>query len=246
MRASSLCLSLAMLSAACPAFAQAEAPGIPAAPPAQPTLDTVTFTLSAEDWVQTSTAKVSVAIDATLSGADAGKVRTNMLKALNDLANGADWKFAQFQHSQNESGMEQWHAEVETRLKEADLGGLADKAKSVSTPGLHLDISNIDFTPSLDENQAAKARLRAQLYGRINDELKALNDAEPGRAFHVGEIAFDAPEFHPIRPMPRIRMNAMALAAAPAQPGGDAGIDVAQKVTMRADVTLEAVLPKAP
>ena len=211
----------------------------------QPILDTVSFDLSAEDWVQTATARVSVSVDATMPGSDAGRARGDMLKAVAGLqGNGTDWKFTQFQHTQTQSGLEQWHAELEARLKESDLGGLGDKAKAASKPGLHLEVTNIDFTPTLAENEAVRVKLRAKLYASVNDELKALNDAEPGRQFHVGEIAFDAPAFHPVHPMrPRIAMAAMAANAAPDEADA-AGIDVAEKVTMRAEVKLEAVLPK--
>jgi predicted secreted protein len=238
MRVSTLFIAATLAAMSLPAFADTEA---------QPVLDTVSLNLSAEDWVETTTARVDVAIDASLAGSDAGKIRGDMLKAVASLAGNADWKFAQFEHSQNQSGLEQWHAELEARIKEGDLGGLADKAKSASKPGLHLEVTDIDFTPTLAENQAVRARLRAKLYAAVNDELKMLNDAEPGRQFHVGEINFDTPEFRPV-PMARHGMMASMVAPAPVSVDSSesAPIAVAQKVTMNAEVKLEAILPKGP
>ena len=209
-----------------------------------PVLDKVTFSLEAEDWVQTSTAKVTVSIDAALQGSDAGTVRTDMQKAVAALADGADWKFAAFDRSQDQSGLETWHASLETRLREADLGGLADKAKKASRPGLQLKIENIEFTPSLAEEQAANTKLRSQVYGMVKEELKRLNDADPGRNYRIGEIEFDAGEPPHPHPVPMMRRFTPAATAAIQQEPEETPVTVQQKATLTANVTLEASVPK--
>ncbi len=207
-------------------------------------MDSVTLDLSAEDWVETATARVTISLDAAVPGGDAGKVRADMLKAVGGLVSGATWRFSSFDRSQDQSDLERSHAELETRLKESDLGGLADKAKQASKPGLQLHVEDIDFTPTLAETEAARAKLRNQIYAQVNDELKRLSASEPDRKFRVGTIDFGAPEAQPL-PMRRVArpmmMNAMAQQAP--EPAA-APINVQQKLTLEAHVVLSAIAPK--
>ena len=215
------------------------------ADPAEPTPpDTVTLHLSVEDWVQTETARVVIEIDAALPGADAGKIRTDMQASVAKLAPGAEWRFSSFNRSQEQSGLESWHAELEARLKETDLGGIADRAKQGSKPGLQLRLQQTDFTPTLAETEAVKTKLRDRIYAEVNDELKRLNAVEPGRNFRLGQIAFEQQDGI-VRPMPMMRHAMMAAAMAPAAPAGDAApVSVGEKITLEAQVELAAAPPK--
>jgi hypothetical protein len=51
--------------------------------------DTVSLALTVEDWVQTQTVRTVLAVDAAFPGADAGKVRGEILGAVKKLAEGA-------------------------------------------------------------------------------------------------------------------------------------------------------------
>ena len=53
-----------------------------------PVMDQVVLDLTAEDWVGTETARVTVSADAAASGADAGTQRSDLLKAIGGLAKG--------------------------------------------------------------------------------------------------------------------------------------------------------------
>jgi hypothetical protein len=204
----------------------------------QPVQDTVTFQLKAEDWVQATTARVTVALDASLPGTDAAKVRQQMQQAVAALGE-ADWRFASFDHGTDQSGLETWHAELEARVKESALGGLADKAKAASKPGMQLKVTNTEFTPTLAETEAVKAKLRSQIYAAANDELKRLQTAEPDRKFRLGGVDFEenTPGGGPV--IRQLRGNAMAImpaAAAPASSDGE--VNVQQKMVLQARVTL--------
>ena len=207
----------------------------------QPVQDTVTFQLKVEDWVQATTARVTVALDASLPGSDAAKVRLQMQQMVASLGSG-DWRFASFDHSTDQSGLETWHAELEARLKESDLGGLADKAKAASKPGLQLKVNGTEFTPTLAETEAVRAKLRGQIYAAANDELKRLQAAEPDRKFRLGGIDFETmqPGGSMIRQM---KNNAMAIVPASAGPTSDGEVDVQQKMVLQARVTLASAAP---
>ena len=130
---------------------------------------------------------------------------------------------------------------AEARLAENALGGLAEKARQASRPGLQLRIASIEFTPTLIETEAVRARLRAEIYGKAALELKSLEQSFPGRKFRMGNIDFvDQP---PMTYARKTREDAqpMAMAAAPAQ---DGPVNVSEKLVMRARVILSAVAPR--
>ena len=151
--------------------------------------DRVIFDVSAEDWVTTKTARVIADVEASVSGATAGTTRAAMTKALDDLVK-TDWRLISFNRNQDQTGMERWSATFEARLPENLLSGLNENAKKVSKPGLQVSVSNIDFSPTLDETQTAMGLLRAKIYKMANDQLAALNTALPGRAYRIALINF--------------------------------------------------------
>ena len=206
-----------------------------------PVMDQVVLDLTAEDWVGTETARVTVSADAAASGADAGTQRSDLLKAIGGLTPGADWKIVSFDRSTDQAGLERWRAVAEARLAENALGGLADKAKQASRPGLQLRIGSIEFTPTLGETEAVRARLRAEIYGKAASELDALERSFPGRKFRMGNIDFaDQPPMAYARKT-REEMQPMAMAAPPAQ---DGPVNVSEKLVVRARVVLSAVAPR--
>ena len=225
-----LALGLALLLAS-PAWAQV--------PP--PVMDQVVLDLTAEDWVGTETARVTVSADAAATGADAGTQRADLLKAVDGLAPDAEWRIVGFDRSTDQAGLERWRAVAEARLAENALAGLADKARQASRPGLQLRIASIEFTPTLIETEAVRARLRAEIYGKAASELKALEQSFPGRKFRMGNIDFaDQPPMAYARKT-REDTQPMAMAAAPAQ---DGPVNVSEKLVMRARVILSAVAPR--
>ena len=146
-----------------------------------PQNDTVSMSLALEDWVTTETARTELAIDATMPGSDAGKVRSDMLSAVKGLAQNAEWRFTRFDRDQDSSGLEHWHAVIEARLLENQLGGLSDRAKSASRPGLQIKEQAVDFSPTLAETEATRSKLRGEMYKRANEALAQLNQSEPDR-----------------------------------------------------------------
>lgn len=174
-----LVLLLAMFAAAPPARAE-EAP--------KPD-DKVVFEISAEDWITTKTARVVVSVEAAVNAENAGSMRTTMIKAVNDLAK-ADWRLTSFNRSQDQTGLEHWSVMFEARMPESELNSLAEDAKKASKAGMQFNISDMDFSPTLEEREAARAALRVEIYKNANEQLAALNSALPGRTYRIATIAF--------------------------------------------------------
>lgn len=208
--------------------------------------DRVTLSLAAESWVNTKTANVTVSVEAAMSGAQAGAMRGSMLKAVTDLAKG-DWRLTGMNRSQDQTGMERWSALFEARLPEADLNGLSDKAKKASKPGMQLTVQTIDFTPTLEEMQAAQSQLRTQIYKMAAEQLASLNSTLAGRSYRISAIEFQSEAM----PVPRMAMHAknarlmtMAMGASvEADAAASAPMEKAEKLTLIAQIVFAAEPP---
>lgn len=214
--------------------------------------DSVSFDLSAEDWVVTKTAHVAIDVEAAVSAASAGSMRADMAKAVNDAAK-SDWRLTSFTRTQDQTGLERWSVVFDSRLPEAALNGLSDAVKKASKAGMQMTVGAIDFTPTLDETEAARTGLRAHLVKEAEDQLAALNASVPGRNFRLAQITFDSSMAPQAMPMlarnaiaPRAMMaSAMQAPMTPSRPESDGQPDTAQKLVVDAHITYAAVPPVA-
>ena len=205
----------------------------------RPIQDDVVLTLEVEDWVQTESATVHVAVDAAFDGADSDTVRARVLEMLDKIATAATWRITNFQQSRDQAGLERWQVVAEGRLSQAQLGGLYDKARDASAPGLQAAIRYVDFTPTLAERQATIAKLRAEIYRQVSEELNNLKQIYPGRPFRVHRIDFvgtgiETDAMFDQRPRPTMRAESKS-AMAP----GDA-VAVSAKAKLSATIILSS------
>lgn len=228
-----------MAAAPCSAFAE-EKPD-----------DSVAFDLSAEDWVVAKAARVLLSVEAAVNASNEGSMRADMIKAVGNAVK-ADWRMTAFNRAQDQTGMERWSVIFEARVPEASLSGLANAVKKASKPGMQIKVDTVDFSPSLEEMEAARAALRTRIVKSANEQLASLNAALPGRNFRISSLTFNNNMAVPV-PMPMFRTMAAkramseAVMSAPAMAGGEdvaSSTDVSQKLTLTAQV-LYAALPSA-
>lgn len=209
--------------------------------------DHVSFTLSTEGWATTTTARVTVSVDAAVSGAAAGNARAEMQKSVGTIAK-ADWRLTDFARSQDTTGLERWNASFEARIAESELGGIHDAAKKASKAGMQLTVQEVAFDPTLAEVEAVKAKLRADLYKQANDQLATINAAIPGRAYRITGIDFmnnNMPMPPMMRPMAMAKNMAMTASAGVAMAEDGQNMQRAEKIVMMAQVYYGAVAPVA-
>lgn len=151
--------------------------------------DKVSYDVTVEDWVATKSARVSLAVYASVSAATSGTARDEMTKAVAAIAK-AEWKLTGFNRGQDNTGMERWTALFEARLPESSLGGLTEAAKKASKPGMQLSVAAIDFSPTLEEKESVRATLRTKIYKIAAEQLPQLNGTLPGRSFRISDIYF--------------------------------------------------------
>jgi hypothetical protein len=207
--------------------------------------DSVVISLAAEDWVTTKSARVIVGVEAAVTAQTAGNARADMQKAVNDIAK-SDWRLTSFNRSQDQTGLERWSAQFEARLAEPQLGGLNDAAKKASKPGMQLTVYTIDFSPTLEERQAAQNALRTQIYKMANDQLTALNTALPGRNYRIAVIDFGNAGTPTAMFKNDEMLRGMAPGAAPMlaeTSSGDAAMERAEKASISARVIFAALAP---
>jgi uncharacterized protein YggE len=204
--------------------------------------DMISVALTTEGWVTTKTARVVLDVNASVSAATTGTTRAEMIKAVNALG-GGEWRIINFSRSQSSAGLENWIAQFENRLPEADLGGINEKLKKASKPGMQITVNGIDFTPTLAETEAAQSDLRKTILEMANAELKNVHAAFPDRGYRIAGISFNGGAM----PTPMMMRNVMAMKAAPMQ--ADAMVEsaqpleAAQKLTLTAQVIFSAVAP---
>ncbi len=215
-------------------------PALAQMPP--PVMDSVTLQLDAEDWVDTASARVLVSVDAAGAGADAGTVRSSLLEAIRSLVPKAEWRIVRFERATDSAGLERWRALAEARLPDTALGGLSDKARQASRPGLQIRVDAVEFTPTPAEVDTVRTRLRGEIYRKAAAELKALEQVFPGRSFRMGSIDFDD-DAMAVRMM---RKEAQAMTMAAPAPADAAPLNVSEKLSVSARVVLSAVAPTAP
>jgi len=176
-------------------------------------LDHVKFQLSAKDWVTTTTAKVSVSVNATLNETSLVEARNKIMTNLSKIAEG-QWHITTFNRSQDSSGLQKLYVNAQARVPEQSLTKINVLAKSVSQPGATYRIQDIDFTPQLAEVEKVKVKVRALIYQQAQAEIDRLNKQYPDQKYSLHDMIFLGPNINRMLPQARAkRMNTMVMAA---------------------------------
>lgn len=200
----------------------------------RPVINKVNYQTSAEGWVVSQTAEVTINISASLTEQQLAKAHSEILDKLNNLVK-ADWHITQFNRNPNQSGLEQLQVEASARLPEEALVNIRSQAKKISKEGETFSVGNIDFTPTLADSIAEREILRQQIYTQIQRELVTLNKMYPSQRYVVHDINFSESS----TPQPQIRAM-MATAGQPAV-AENAPLTVQNKLTLSAYVSLASV-----
>lgn len=155
----------------------------------EPLLNKVTLQLQGEQWLTTKSALVNVSVNAAVNDQGIENMQSEVINKLNQIVKG-EWHVLSFNRQQDQSGLESIQILAQARLAQADLGGLRDKAKSISKPGEKFSVDSVQFTPSEDEIRQANVVLRNNLYQQAKSEIDSLNKAYPDQKFYLHSIDF--------------------------------------------------------
>ncbi len=201
--------------------------------PFDPLLNKVTLQLTAEQWVTTNTALVTIGVNAAVTDGDLGKLQQHVMDKLNQLAK-AEWHMTAFNRSLDQSGLEKVQISAQARLPSEALSGLRNQAKSISKPGETFSLDSVEFTPSDDEIRAANANLRHAIYQQAIAELAQLNKLYPDQKYYLHEMNFLG------MMMPPQPMNLMARSKMMMAGDANANLSVGDKLKMTAIAVLAA------
>ncbi len=202
--------------------------------------DKIILHLNVEDWVETQTAALQVAIVTAGNGVSAG-VREEVLKILATLTPG-DWKILQFVPTKDRAGLDRQEILAEARVTDKQLAGIYDRAKKASVPGKQVRVASIYFSPTVAEQEALLIKLRGQIYKKVTEEIALLKTAFPDRVFRVGEVTFDDPEQAPEQPRESTQAEEDATVTRSVESGP--AMTVSERRRLSATVVLSAVAPK--
>lgn len=157
-----------------------------------PLIHKVSMQLTAEQWVTSKTALVNVNVNASVGDTSLEKMQSQILEKLGKLSNKSEWHLISYDRSQDKSGLENIKIVGQARLPETELGGLREKAKTISKPGETYTIDAIQFIPSDEEKHEANNALRQNIYEQVNNELTRLNKIYPDQKYYLHDINFNS------------------------------------------------------
>ncbi len=197
-------------------------------------LPQVSLQLTAEQWVTTQTARVSVSLDALLNKNQLAKAQENFQAALKRIAPEGVWHITEFSRAPSKTNLEQLHAMAEARLSDNALAGLRERASAQNGEGQTYIVQDIIYSPTTDEISNAYAQLRAQIYNQTKAELDRLNAVYPKAGYGLYNINFTSVN---IQPGPIMMKIAGEMNAAARETGN---VSLSQKLTQDAVVVLAA------
>lgn len=215
------------------AIAQTEPAQLPPFPPAIPMSD-IHFSVSAEKWIKTSTAKVTVNLNAVIKQAELANINSQIMTTLNQLVENQEWHVTQFNRSQDSSGMERIYVMAEARISENLLSNLNNKALQLSREGRTLRIQDIQFTPTLAEKENVRAEVRKLLYDQVKQEVARLNSVYSTSRYQVKTIDFQATAIA----QPMLYQKQYSAEARSADMAAAPAIEVSDKIVLSAYVVL--------
>ncbi len=196
-------------------------------------LNKITLNLSAEQWVATKSALVTIGINASVSDHGLDKVQDEVLQKLNQLSDKGEWHIVTFNRSLDQSGLERVQMSAQARLPSTALSNLRDKAKSTSKPGETFTLDDVQFTPSEDELREANAALRSQIYQQAKDEIVRITKLTPEQKYSIHDVNF----VNTYAPQP-MQAHSMAMIKMGDNTGARPELAVGDKLVLNALVVL--------
>lgn len=207
-----------------------------------PPMNKVSVHLQAEEWATTTSALVTVNVNAVMQQSDLGQSQKTVMSKLRMISDQATWHITSFSRHKDSSGLERVDIQAEARLPDTELPKLRDRAERVSKAGEKFRVINIQFKPALKDFERTRQNLREKLYSEAREELTRLNKVYGEQKFFLHNISFDGAA--PPQPVP-FQMKAMMRSADAGMREQVAPLTVGDKVIMNAVVTFASKIDKA-
>jgi hypothetical protein len=192
--------------------------------------------ITADDYITSETAKVSVTVTYAMMDADQDP-RAEVMKAADEVSKAA-WYVNGVHRAEDNSGIETVTYSLTVRVPEKEINSLKKKVKAVSRAGLKMQITGTDYSPTTAQFEEGKKAIRKKIYEKVNDELKILNEIviEGDERWVVGDVNF-------LNNQPLMTKNSRGITASAMYESFNSAAEdeesdgVTQKLTMTANVT---------
>lgn len=217
--------------------------------------DSINLSFTVDDYIDSSSAEVTVNIDASLDD-DGVELKNTIVQDLEKITSGVTWRFSNVNRTKDRTGRENWYVEAKARLTDGDLAVISKKCKDQGKTGLQYRVSSVDYTPTRNEFEVARRSLRQKLNELVVQELDALNDELDRNNWRVSHIHFHEDiQGHQPLVYNNYMVKGMAMAASASSPSdfntgtdvGDesaaessTGFEISQKMTMTANVVISS------
>lgn len=196
----------------------------------------VSMTITADEYITSETAKVSVSVTYAMMDAEQDP-RAEVMKAAEEVTKSA-WYVNGVHRAEDNSGIETVTYSLTVRVPEKEINSIKKKVKTVSRAGLKMQITGTDYSPTTSQIEEGKKAIRKKVYEKVNEELKILNELviETDERWVVGDVNF-------LTAQPLMAKNSRAtIGTAMYESFNNAADDeesdgVTQKLTMTANVT---------
>lgn len=206
----------------------------------------VSMNFTADNWVNSDTSLVSVAISASVPEAEVDKVTDTIKIKLAKASGKKNWRLVNLTRNESDSGLIALSGQASARLNNNELGALQAQLKSLNKPGEKYVIANIDHQPDQATMNKSQSELRVKLYNEINEELKSLNVAlsdKQSSPYQIHKISFNNIN-STIQPVMIYKAAAVRDGAMQDSSNRDADdASISGKISMSAYVTYSAIIP---
>lgn len=151
--------------------------------------DVINIVVNVEDWISSQEADVQLTVNMAVD--DGMDTKAVIEQAFDEILKGNDWKVIDLTQFEDSTKMTKLNATIYARLDEQLLSNLEDYIKEIIKPGLQIQVSSIDFTPTLAEMEDFNHKLRKEVYDKIKDEIALLHEVNSGQKWRVGQVSFN-------------------------------------------------------
>lgn len=201
----------------------------------------IVLDLTEETWVEATDAKLIMSIETAVSSSEMVATQAKIYQTLSAIDDKAAWRTTLFQRNPDSTGLERWRVLAEARVTAGTIGDVRGVATKQSAPGYRVTVAQIDFSPSPEAFEKARAALRKVLYKRAKTEMESLNEIFGEDAFGISTIDFTngaVPLVAKAQPRVMRAESAQFDQTSSALAGGGASMAISRKLTQRALVIL--------
>lgn len=196
--------------------------------------DQISMQLQEEGWVSSSTAQVTVNIQAVTNKDNSSTVVASITKRLKSVVKEAvTWRLVDLSIEKNSAGLFAISAKMSARLNNDQLAQLQNTIDSLNKAGEQYNVDGIDYQPTLAEITDENTRLRVLLYKDVLEQERIINSAFSDTKYQMQTLSFDSPYVAVSKPMMMYAANVRQAPAANATP-------FSQQLTLTASVTFSS------